>query len=101
MAALTCAIIPVVFLLFLAYGRISRRLVKAQLAASAQAATVAEESLSNVRTVWSFAREAAVLRKYEAAQGETLAYGLRSAVVDGTFGAVNSSVATAAIMVVL
>lgn len=51
LALLTVAIIPPVFLLFWAYGRLSRRYVKEQLAASAAATTVAEECFSNLRTV--------------------------------------------------
>ena len=46
LALLTVAIIPPTFVLFVAYGRISRRYVKEQLAASAGAMTVAEEVIT-------------------------------------------------------
>ncbi|GAB4815223.1 hypothetical protein N2152v2_002269 [Parachlorella kessleri] len=101
LALLTVAIIPPLFLLFTVYGRLSRRYVKEQLAASAQATTVAEEAFSNLRTVRAFAKEEAMLGRYEGAQGQTLTYGLRSAKLDGAFMSLNSSLATGAIMVVL
>jgi hypothetical protein len=51
LSTMTVLIIPPLFLLFTAYGRISRRYVREQLAASANATTVAEEAFSNLRTV--------------------------------------------------
>lgn len=44
--------------------------------------------------VRSFAKEGGVRDRYEAAQKDTLKYGLRSAVLDGAFSSVNSSMAT-------
>eukprot|EP00887_Chlorella_sp_A99_P000339 scaffold13.g339.t1 len=101
LAACTCAIIPLVALLFNIYGRLSRRYIKEQLAASASATTVAEESLGNMRTVRAFAKEAAATEVYEATQQKTLSFGLRAAALDGFLMPLTSSVSTGAIMAVV
>jgi len=44
--------------------------------------------------VRAFAKEDAMLGRYEGAQGQTLTYGLRSAKLDGAFMSLNSSLAT-------
>ena len=98
LAGLTCTIIPPVFLLFHLYGRLSRRFVKEQLAASAAATTVAEECLANVRTVRAFAKEDHMRSQYQSAQGKTLSYGLRSAALDGVLLPLTSAIPTLAIM---
>jgi ABC-type multidrug transport system fused ATPase/permease subunit len=94
LASLTLCIIPPLFFFFWLFGRLSRRYIKEQLAASARANTVAEECFANLRTVRSFAKEAAMLGSYEAAQERTLHYGLRSARLEGFFFPLNSSLAT-------
>lgn len=94
LSTLAICIIPPLFLLVWAFGRLSRRYIKEQLAASAAAATVAEECFGNLRTVRSFAKEGAMRGSYETAQGRTLHYGLRAAALEGCFFPLTNSLAT-------
>ena len=51
LTALTLLMLPIVMGVFTVYGRLMRQYVKEQLAASARATTVAEQSFSSLRTV--------------------------------------------------
>jgi hypothetical protein len=94
LAALTLCVLPPLFLLFWLFGRLSRRYIREQLAASAAAAALAEESLAGLRTVRAFAKEGAAGEAYAAAQRRTLRFGLRSAALEGFFLPLNGALAT-------
>lgn len=101
LSILTSIIIPIVSGLYITYGRLSRELIKAQLAASAEATTIAEESFSSIRTVRSFAKEMAMEDKYKESQKRALDHGIKYSVISAIFSSVNGAVSTAGIMLVI
>lgn len=78
-------IVPVVVLGAVLFSRVVRRLSKQTQDALARASEVAEESISNIRTVRSFAREGGEIKRYEGRIAEAFELGRRMAKAYGMF----------------
>lgn len=79
------AIVPVVVLGSVLFSRAVRRLSKQTQDALARASEVAEESISNIRTVRSFAREAGEVQRYKKRIDEAFELGRKMAKAYGVF----------------
>lgn len=98
---LMLAVVPLVAIGAAFYGRSLRRISKQVQDALAAATAVAEESLSGIRTVRAFAREALELDRYSAAVTGAFELARRRAALGATFQGVVSFAGYAAIGVVL
>ena len=79
------AVVPIIAVTAVMFGRTARRLSRLTQDALAAATTVAEESLGNVRTVRSFARENAEVGRYSREVDTAFEMGRRTAVAYGGF----------------
>ena len=95
------AIVPVVAISAVLFGRKVRELSKRTQDALAAATTVAEESLGNVRTVRAFAREQAEVERYAAEVQTAFSMGRRMAAAYGAFQGFGGFVVSAAIAGIL
>ncbi|MSQ00824.1 MAG: ATP-binding cassette domain-containing protein [Myxococcales bacterium] len=95
------AIVPVVAVSAVAFGRQVRKLSKATQDALAAATTVAEESLGNVRTVKAFAREDAERARYSREVDVAFEMGRRTAAAYGLFQGFGGFVVSGAIAGIL
>ena len=101
LAALLMVVLPVVLGVAIAYGRIVRRLSRRVQDAIARSTSVAEESISGIRTVRSFAREDAELERYAEATEESFRLGKKRSMLNGLFGGTMTFVGYSAVAVVL
>eukprot|EP00898_Chlorokybus_atmophyticus_P008203 jgi/Chlat1/8384/Chrsp80S07824 len=101
LSCVTVAIVPITSVAIRYYGRYVKRLSKQTQAATAAAATVAEESLGAVRTVRSFARERTECFRYGEKVLESRSLGLRAAVANGLFTGGMFAVAMLSMVIVL
>ena len=93
-------IVPPVALGAVAYGRKVRQLSKQSQDALAKASEVAEETLSGIRTVRSFAAEPKEIRRYEATVNDSLALAMRRTQLTSIFiGAASFATFTAGALV--
>lgn len=95
------AVVPFVALGASAFGRFIRRLAREVQDALAEASSVAEESLSGIRTVRAFAAEPREIARYGAAIDETYRLGARVALAYGGFQGVAGFAGYGAIALVL
>lgn len=95
------AIVPIVAISAVLFGRRVRALSKRTQDALAAATTVAEESLGNVRTVRAFAREDAEVERYGREVQTSFDMGRRMAVAYGAFQGFGGFVVSAAIAGIL
>ncbi len=101
LSALMVSVVPVVAVGAVLFGRAVRKLSKETQDALAGASAVAEETLSNVRTVRSFAREDREIERYGERVDEALGRGRKLAWVYGLFQGLAGFAAYAAIAIVL
>jgi ABC transporter fused permease/ATP-binding protein len=100
LTALMLAIVPPVALGAVFYGRKVRKLSKDVQDALAKSSDVAEESLSGIRTVRSFAAEATELKRYRTAVSGSLALAFHRIRLSATFiGAASFAVGIAGVVV--
>jgi ATP-binding cassette subfamily B protein len=85
MTAVAMAIVPIGVLIALVYGRIFRRLATKVQDALAAATAVAEEVISGIRTVRSFAREHQEVARYGKAIERSFELGAKQALMIGGF----------------
>ena len=95
------AVVPVVILGARFYGERFRALSKSTQSALAEATEVAEESISNIRTVRSFARERYEASRYEAKLQQTYDLGVQMALYASIFVAFFGLVGSASLIAVL
>ncbi len=95
------AIVPLVAIGMVFYGRLLRRLSRQVQDASARTGEVAEETLSGIRTVRAFAAERAETARYRAAIDEVFGLAKKRARLGATFQGVAGFAAYAAIAAVL
>lgn len=98
---LMLAVVPFVAVGAVVFARMVRRLSRQTQDALAAASEVAEETLSNIRTVRSFAREGQETARYGGRVDEAFALGRRLAVVYGSFQGAMGFAGYAAIALVL
>ncbi|KAL3677691.1 hypothetical protein R1sor_020647 [Riccia sorocarpa] len=101
LTGLALVVVPVVSLGIRYFGKYLRELSHKTQAASAVAASIAEESFGAVRTVRSFAQEAYECDRYSKKVDETLKLGLKQAMVSGAFSGGVSALATLSIVLVV
>jgi ATP-binding cassette subfamily B protein len=101
LTTLMLAVVPVAALLAVWFGRSVRKLSRETQDALAGATEVAEETLGNIRTVRSFAREAQEVGRYATKVQQAFQRGRRLAVTYGLFQGAGGFVAYAAIALVL
>ncbi len=85
LAAMMIAVVPAIALSAVAYGRRVRRLSKEVQDRLAEAGAVAEESLSGLRTVRSFAAEAIEHKRYSRALGDAFELTKKRTIASSTF----------------
>lgn len=90
-------VVPIVAISAVVFGRVVRALGRKTQDALASAAEVAEESISNVRTVRAFAREEGEVLRYAHRIDTSFELGRRSAFAYAVFGGAMSFVGTAAV----
>lgn len=95
------AVVPVVILGARFYGERFRALSKSTQSALAEATEVAEESISNIRTVRSFARERYEASRYEVKLQQTFDLGVQMALYASIFIAFFGLVGSASLIAVL
>jgi ABC-type multidrug transport system fused ATPase/permease subunit len=95
------AVTPIVAIGAVAYGRFVKRLSKETQDALAAGTTVADEAISNVRTVRQFSGERYEQSRYNARADEAYALGKRLAIAYGAFSGGASFAANSAIAAVL
>lgn len=95
------AVVPVIAVTAVIFGRTARRLSRLTQDALAAATTVAEESLGNIRTVRSFAREDAEVGRYRREVDTAFEMGRRTAVAYGAFQGFGGFVVTGAVAGIL
>ncbi len=95
------AVVPIIAVTAVMFGRTARRLSRLTQDALAAATTVAEESLGNVRTVRSFARENAEVGRYSREVDTAFEMGRRTAVAYGVFQGFGGFVVTGAVAGIL
>ncbi|KAG6555293.1 hypothetical protein Mapa_003336 [Marchantia paleacea] len=98
---LALLVVPAISLGIRSFGKYLRELSHKTQAASAVAASIAEESFGAVRTVRSFAQEAYECERYAVKVDESLRLGLTQALVSGAFSGGVSAAATLAIVAVV
>ncbi|MDP2312017.1 MAG: ABC transporter transmembrane domain-containing protein [Pseudomonadota bacterium] len=101
LTALMLAVVPFVAIGAVVFMRVVRTISKQTQDALAAATTVAEETLGNIRTVRSFAREELEVERYGARVDESFALGRRLALTYGTFQGAMGFAAFSAIAIVL
>jgi ATP-binding cassette subfamily B protein len=101
LTGLMLAVVPLVAIGAVAFGRRVRRLSRETQDALAGASEVAEEVLSNVRTVRSFAQEPHEVARYGVRVDEALDRGRRLALTYGAFQGLGGFAAYAAVALVL
>jgi ATP-binding cassette subfamily B protein len=95
------SVVPVVAIGAVVFGRTVRSLSKRTQDALAAASSVAEETVGNIRTVRSFAREEQEVRRYGARVDEAFALGRKQAATYGAFQGFGAFAAGTAVSVVL
>lgn len=101
LALLTCATLPFMLLQFRAFARLNKKYVTNQLSAAAAASATAQEVLSGIRTVKSFAKEQHTIDSYASAASDILKWGIKSSVASGIFTGVGLPFAYGCMMLVL
>ena len=101
LTGLMLAVVPVVAIGAVLFGRTVRRLSKQTQDALAGASEVAEETFSNIRTVRSFAQEEHEVARYGEKVDEAFARGRRLAITYGLFQGFGGFAAYAAVALVL
>lgn len=95
------AIVPAVGIGARLYGRYVKRLSKDARQALAEASEVAEETLSNIRTVRSFANEARQEQLYQTKIAETLRLGIATSVAGGLFNGATTAITSLAFIAIV
>uniref|UniRef100_A0A7S4F8U8 Bile salt export pump n=3 Tax=Chrysotila carterae TaxID=13221 RepID=A0A7S4F8U8_CHRCT len=95
------AVVPAIAFVAVAYGRFMKKVSKRYQAALAQASSVAQEALSSVRTVRSFAMEVREAKRYVSSVDESYGIGRQKALAYGLFGSIIGTVGQFAIILVL
>lgn len=85
LAAVGLSVVPPIALLAVVYGRFVRNITRSVQDGLASGTTLAEEKISNIRTVKMFAREALEQRRYGATMDRVLALGYRESVARAAF----------------
>jgi ABC-type multidrug transport system fused ATPase/permease subunit len=101
LALMTCATLPITLISFRIFAKLNKRYVTQQLAASASATALAQEALTGIRTVKSFAKEHQAVQRYSSAIQQVLLWGLKSSAAVAVFTGFVLPVATGLLMVVL
>lgn len=101
LTAVLLSVVPAVAIIAVFYGKKVKQLRKQFQDALAEASTVAEESISSIRTVRSFANESTACREYHKSVHDSYLVGAFLAMVQGGFAGVTTALASAAILMVL
>ncbi len=101
LTAVMMAVVPVVVLAAVLYGRRVRKLSKDVQDALATSSEIAEETLSNIRTVRSFVRESWEQQRYREATEDAYEKALKRTRTTAMFGAVVMYASSAAVALVL
>lgn len=95
------SVIPIVVIAAVMFGKFVKNMAKAQQDAQAAATTAAEEAISNVRTVKSFAAELLENERYDAKVHAAYLLARKLGIVFGVFAATMTFAASGAIVLVL